>query len=84
MSQLVSEYMSKSKQTKNGGKEVSEDIKLQIKNYAYNLTMQISEPDNGSYLLEALSDCANSELFQMIGGYIAGCIYSKKPVSILW
>jgi hypothetical protein len=43
--------------------------------------MQISEPDNGSYLLEALSDCANSELFQMIGGCIAGCICDKQPVN---
>ena len=72
--------MKKNDQSVNGERE---DLKLQIKSYAYNLTMNISEPDNGCYLLEALRDCANSELFQMIGGCIAGWVCEKLEVSIL-
>lgn len=62
--------------------DTQENILLQIKSYAFYLTMQLLDVESGSYLVEALSESNNLELFQMIGGSVAGWLKNKIPVII--
>jgi hypothetical protein len=82
MSQLMSEIQ------KNSTNEFDMDtdrtqIMLQLKNYAYYLTMQLSVGDIWNYLVKALNDCGTVELLQMIGGCLAGWISYRIPVCVL-
>ena len=55
-------------------------VMLQVKNYSHYLTIQLSEAAHRDYLIRVLSECGTVELFQIIGGCIAGCLSIKIPV----
>lgn len=82
MSQLISEIFQESRKNVSMEIDNQENIMRQIKSYAFYLTMQLADSEIGNYLLDALKDCKNIELFQILGGCVAGWLNKKLPVRI--